>query len=147
MLRRTALALLAALPLLTLPATAMDEAEVMSNIENLQGDANGFFEVFGLVQDAFNFGDPVTVADHVAYPITINANGETYDVQAKQDMLDNFDTLVSPETRTAVGNQDVGDLIVNSDGVGIGNGAIWMANVCLNDACSKTVWKITAINN
>lgn len=147
MLRLTALALLAALTFAPVPAFALDEEQVMANIENLQGDANGFFEAFGAIQDGFNLGSPTTIADYVAYPITINANGETYDVQEKQDFLDNFDSLVSTETQSAVSSQDVGDLIVNSDGVGIGNGAVWMANTCLDDACSKTVWKVTAINN
>lgn len=147
MLRLSTLLLLAACTLFATLAFAADDAEIQANIESLHGDADGFFEVFGLVQDAINFGDPTTIARHVAYPVTIRANGETYDVLEAKDLLDNFDTLLSPDTQTAISEQDVDDLIVNSDGVGIGNGALWMSNVCLDEACSKTVWKITAINN
>lgn len=140
------LALLAVLG--TMPAAwAQSEEDVAANIEAVQGDSDGFFELFGLLQDAMMFGDPVTIAANVAYPITIDANGETYDVLAEQDLVDNFDTLVSPQAQEAIRTQDVADLIVTSEGVGFGSGEVWVANICDDDACSQTHWGITAINN
>ena len=40
-----------------------------------------------------------------------------------------------------------GDLIVTSEGVGLGNGAMWITNICLDDACNETQWGILSINN
>jgi hypothetical protein len=126
---------------------AQSEEEVHARIEQVHGDANGFFELFSLLQDAMMFGDPVTFAAHAAYPLTVNANGEVYDVLAEQDLLDNFDTLVAPDTQAAISNQDVDELIVTSEGIGIGNGALWVSNICVDERCASSYWAITAVNN
>lgn len=146
---RPATALLAAVLLLgaALPATAQSEEDIHAGIEAIHGNADGFFEVFSLLQDAVMFGDPVTFGQYAFFPLTVNANGETYDVLEAQDLLDNFDMLVSADTLQAVLNQDVADLIVTDEGVGIGNGAVWITNVCLDDDCAQTQWGIIAINN
>lgn len=143
MLRYAAPALLA-LALLT-PAMASEE-EVYANIEAIHGDADGFFEIFAGVQDA-TMVNPVDIAGYAFYPLTINANGETYDILEEQDFIDNFDSLILPETLETIGSQDVDDLIVTSEGVGLGNGAMWITNVCLDDACNETQWGILSINN
>ena len=144
------LTLLAALPLLAaalaLPAAAQEEA-IMAEIENLHGDSVAFGEAFGLLQDAFLFGDPVTIADLASYPLTVEANGELYDILEPQDLIENFDYLLLQETKDALASQDFADLIVTSDGVGFANGALWMANVCLDDGCSETAWGIIRITN
>jgi hypothetical protein len=132
---------------LTAPAFAQSEEDVMSSIESIHGDSEGFGDIFGLIQDAFLFGDPTTLADLGFYPMTINANGEVYDVLEAQDLVDNFDALLTPETQEAVGGQDFADLIVTSEGVGFANGALWVTNVCLDDSCEETQWGILSINN
>lgn len=129
------------------PAFAQSEEDVMSQIENIHGDSVGFGEAFGLLQDAFLFGDPTTIADLGFYPMTVNANGEVYDILEAQDLVDNFDSLVTTETQAALGSQDFADLIVTSEGVGFANGALWMTNVCLDDGCAQTQWGIVSINN
>lgn len=140
-----ALSLLAAA--FAVPAFAQSEEDVMANIESIHGDSEGFGEAFGQLQDAFLFGDPTTIAALGLYPMTVNANGETYDILEEQDFIDNFDALLTPETQTALGSQDFNDLIVTSEGVGFANGALWMTNVCLDDSCAQTHWGILSINN
>lgn len=143
MLRYAAPALLA-LALIS-PALASEE-DVHANIEAIHGDADGFFEVFAGIQDATMF-NPVDMTGYAFYPLTINANGETYDILEERDFIDNFDSLILPETLEAIGSQDVDDLIVTSEGVGLANGAMWITNICLDDACSETQWGILSINN
>lgn len=144
-MRLTALAL--ALTLVAVPAFAQSEEDVMAQIESIHGDSIGFGEAFGLLQDAFLFGDPTTIADLGAYPLTVNANGEVYDILEPQDLVDNFDSLLTQETKDALGSQDFADLIVTSEGVGFANGALWMSNICYDDSCSQTAWAIISINN
>ncbi|SFV29972.1 hypothetical protein SAMN05216456_0884 [Devosia crocina] len=143
MLRTLASALLTLA--LLVPASASEE-EVYISIENIHGDADGFFDVFSGVQDAAMF-NPIDIAGYGLYPMTINANGEVYDILEEQDLIDNFDTLVYPETIDAILGQDVDDLIVTSEGVGLANGALWITNICLDDACSETQWGVFSINN
>lgn len=136
-----------AVTVLSVPAYAQSEEDVMAQIESLHGKSAEFGEAFGLLQDAFLFGDPVTIADLGVYPLTVNANGESYDILEAQDLVDNFDSLLTPQTISALSSQDYGDLIVTSDGVGFANGALWMALVCVDDSCTDSNWGIISINN
>ena len=136
-----------AFALLVVPAFAQSEEDVMAQIESLHGQSEAFGEAFGALQDAFLFGDPTSIADLAFYPLTVRANGEVYDLIEAQDLVDNFDTLLTQDTVDALSSQDFADLIVTSDGVGFGNGALWMSLVCTDDSCSEANWGIISINN
>ena len=146
-MRLSALAAACALTFVAVPAFAQSEEDVMAQIENIHGDSVGFGEAFALMQDAFLFGDPTTIADLGAYPLTVNANGEVYDILEPQDLVDNFSMLLTQETIDGLASQDFADLIVTSEGVGFANGALWMSNICYDDSCSETAWAIISINN
>jgi hypothetical protein len=133
--------------LLAGPAMAQSEEEVMEQIEMVQGDSVGFGEAFAALQDSFLFGDSAAFADLAEYPLEVAANGELYDILAPEDLVENFDALLLPETKEAIGGQDFADLIVSSDGVGFADGALWMANLCADDNCEETYWAIIRINN
>jgi hypothetical protein len=146
-MRLTALAAAFALTLIAVPAFAQSEEDIMAQIENIHGDSMGFGEAFSILQDSFLFDDPAAFAELGLYPLTVNANGEVYDILEPQDLVDNFDSLLTPETQSALGGQDFDDLIVTSEGVGFANGALWMSNICYDDSCSQTFWAIISINN
>ena len=131
---------------LAVPAAAGEE-EVYANIEAIHGNADGFFEVFSLLQDAVMFGDPVTFGQYAIYPLAVNDSDGNYEIADEEDFMNNFDVVLPETTLQAVLNQDVADLIVTSEGVGLGNGAVWITNICLDDACNQTQWGILSINN
>jgi hypothetical protein len=134
--------------LLAVPASAQSEEAVFERIETIQGDAEGFGEAFAALQDAFLMGDPAkALADLANYPLEIAANGELYDIIAPEDLIGNFDTLISEDTRSVLAGQNYADLIVTSEGVGFGDGVLWMANICTDESCDETYWAITRINN
>ncbi|MCP3056722.1 hypothetical protein [Aurantimonas marianensis] len=133
--------------LVPLPAMAQPAKDVLGQIEALHGDADGFSAAFDVLQQAMADGDAATVAEFGSYPLTVRANGEVYDVLEAQDLIDNFDSLIAPDTQARVANQDVGDLMVNSEGVMIGAGELWLSAVCDDNACSSARWRIIAINN
>ena len=41
--------------------------------------------------------DAATVAQFASYPLTVQANGEVYDILEAQDLVENFDRLVMQE--------------------------------------------------
>ena len=143
----TVAASLFAVALLATPAFAQSEEDVMNQIETIHRDSVVFGEAFARLQDAFLFGDPTSIADLGAYPLTVSANGEVYDILEAQDLVDNFDVLLTQETIDGLSSQDYADLIVTSEGVGFANGALWMTNFCYDDDCNKTAWAIISINN
>ncbi|MBJ3783550.1 hypothetical protein [Devosia sediminis] len=134
---------LAATPL---PALAQSEEDVYASIESIHGNADGFFELFSILQDAVMFGDPVTFGQYAFFPLTVNIDGETYEVAQPDDLAYDFDNIFTAGVQQALMEQDVADLIVTSEGVGIGDGAIWITNVCLDDACEETQWGIISVN-
>jgi hypothetical protein len=136
-----------ALTLISTPAFAQGEEDVMARIESLHGQSEDFAEAFGLLQDAFLFGDPTTIADLGFYPLEVAANGEVYELIEAQDLVDNFDTLLTQETIDGLSSQDFDDLIVTSEGVGFADGALWMTLACLDDDCTEAAWGIIRINN
>ncbi|MBB3525014.1 hypothetical protein [Rhizobium sp. BK456] len=128
-------------------AAAQSDNEVYNRIEELHGNARAFDQPLRQLVLAMRSGDAETVAGLAEYPLTVKANGETYDVENAEDFVENFDDLVTPETRRAVGHQQYQDLFVNSDGVMLANGAVWIGAVCDDNACEESHWAIIAINN
>lgn len=133
------------------PALAEDfspaEGATWTSIETLHGDADGFSDAFVLLREAMGTGDAATVAGLVAYPLTITANGEVYDVVNANDLLRDVDQLVTAETQALIAVQPYETLFVNADGVMFGDGEVWMAPVCVDAACAEADWAIYAINN
>ena len=142
-----AVLLLASCLLGTGPAIAASDQQVLKRIEQLHGHSDGFEDPFYTLQDAMRRGDARDIADLGEYPLTVNANGESYEIQSSDDFVENFDTLVTPETRRAVARAKLGSVIVNSDGVGIADGAVWLSAICRDNACNDTYWAMISINN
>ncbi|OAV52303.1 hypothetical protein A6U98_26200 [Rhizobium sp. WYCCWR10014] len=128
-------------------ALAQSDSDVYNRIEELHGDAAGFDRPLRQLVKAMRSDEAETIAGLGEYPLTVKANNETYDVKNAEDFIDNFDDLVTPQTRRAVGRQQYKDLFVNSDGVMLAGGAVWMGAVCDDNACEASHWAIIAINN
>ncbi|WP_017994656.1 hypothetical protein [Rhizobium leguminosarum] len=142
-----ALLLLGAILLGGSSALAQSDSDVYNRIKELHGGAAGFDRPLRQLVKAMRSGEAETIAGLAEYPLTVKANGESYDVESAEDFIDNFDDLVTPETRRAVGRQQYEDLFVNSDGVMLAGGAVWMGAICEDNACEASHWAIIAINN
>lgn len=129
------------------PALAADEASTWDRIESIHGDAAGFFELVDTLQNAVTTGDAASIAEYGFYPLAVNDSDGNYEIIGASDFVDSFDIAFTAETQQAVLNQNPDDMIVTSEGVGLGNGAIWLTNVCLDDTCTQTQWGILSINN
>jgi hypothetical protein len=146
-MRLTALFAATALLAFSTQAFAQSEEDVMNEIEFLHGQSIEFGEAFATLQDAFLFDNLSALADLGSYPFEVAANGELHEITEPAEFIDNIDALLTTETIDALASQDYADLIVTSDGVGFGNGALWMSLVCLDEACSEASWGIIRINN
>ncbi|WP_027668609.1 hypothetical protein [Rhizobium leguminosarum] len=142
-----ALLLLGAILLGGSSALVQSDSDVYNRIEELHGGAAGFDRPLRQLVKAMRSGEAETIAGLAEYPLTVKANGESYDVESAEDFIDNFDELVTPETRRAVGRQQYEDLFVNSDGVMLAGGAVWIGAICEDNACEASHWAIIAINN
>lgn len=143
----TAAIVLASSILVVSPADAASDQQVLKRIEQLHGHSDGFEDPFFTLTDAMKRGDARDIADLGEYPLTVNANGESYEIQSADDFVENFEKLVTPETRRAVAREKLGNVLVNSDGVGLANGAVWLSAICRDNSCNDTYWAMISINN
>jgi len=146
-LRTLALLLSATLTFFPMTAAAQSDEEVYNRIESLHGNAGDLSEPLLSLVEAMGNDDAATIAGLAEYPLRVAANGESYEIQNADDFIENFDTLVTQDTRDAVAGQTFSQLFVNSDGVMLADGAVWMSNVCENSDCSSSHWAVISINN
>ncbi|WP_428429184.1 hypothetical protein [Pararhizobium sp.] len=142
-----ALLLSATLAFFPIAAAAQSDEDVYNRIESLHGNAGDLSEPLLSLVEAMGSDDAATIAGLAEYPLRVAANGESYEIQSADDFIENFDTLVTQDTRDAVAGQTFGQLFVNSDGVMLADGAVWMSNVCDNGDCSSSHWAVISINN
>ena len=149
MIRSTAILFSAVLLVTTLTGVAAkaDEASVDQQIETLLGDAPDYKELFYAFKVALEEGKSDIVVSLVNYPITVTIDGEEATYSSEQELLDNYDSVFTEAIVEAVSNQDYGDLFVNSEGVMIGNGEVWISGICEDSACSSAPPRIAVIQS
>lgn len=149
MIRSTALLFCAALAAATFATSSArsDEASVDQQIESLLGDAADYKELFYAFKVALEEGKSDIVVSLVNYPLTANIDGEQATYASEQELLDAYDSVFTETIVEAVSNQEYGDLFVNSEGVMIGNGEVWISGICDDSACTSAPPRIAVIQS
>lgn len=129
------------------PAAAASDEEIFAQIEALHGNAGSLDPKLMALRAALTNDDAAALAALADYPLRVNANGESYDILSADDLIENYDALITQETKDAVAAMEYGDLVVTSEGVGLADGAVWMGYFCNNTACARSHWALMAINN
>jgi hypothetical protein len=130
-----------------LSSQAASEEEIFAEVENLLGDAAGLDPFLNELRRALVTGTARDVAKLTAFPLPVNNNGTSFDVKSAKEFEKNYARLITEATKELVASADYTELFVSSDGVSIGNGAVWIAPVCDNQSCSKSHWALVSVNN
>lgn len=146
MIRSFATALIGATLLASSPSLA-DEASVDQQIENLLGDAADYKELFYAFKVALEEEKSDIVVSLINYPLTVNIDGDEATYSSEQELLDAYDSVFTETIVEAVSNQEYGDLFVNSEGVMIGNGEVWISGICEDSACTSAPPRVAAIQS
>lgn len=125
------------------PVWAASEEEVRSQIETVLGDVAGFEEVSANIAEAILTDDPDSLAAVTEFPL--GNSGE--DVQDSEGLADRWNDLFNEKVKNAVDSARYDQFIVTSEGVGVGDGEIWINRFCDDDACSKSHWALARVNN
>jgi hypothetical protein len=133
--------------LLTATASRADEASVDQQIEALLGDSLDYKELFYAFKVALEEGKSDIVVSLVNYPLTVTIDGDAATYASEQDLLDAYDSVFTEAIVEAVSNQEYGDLFVNSEGVMIGNGEVWISGICEDSACSSAPPRVAVIQS
>ncbi|WP_293980850.1 hypothetical protein [Stenotrophomonas sp.] len=126
------------------PATAAAPAngDVRQRIDQVLGDAAQYEAVFNAFQKAVNGGDRAAVVEEVRFPLNI-ANGAK--ITGPGEFQRNYERILTPAVRKAIAAQKFDDVMVNQQGVMIGDGQVWLNGTCLDQACSRTEVKVVTI--
>ena len=128
-------------------ANTAGDAAIDQQIAELVGDVASFRALFGSLQRAVKADDRETVAGLVDYPFTLRQGGKPKRVIRNQDaFIAHWDDIMKDDVRKAVQDQTYAGLFVNQNGAMLGNGQVWIAGICQDNACSKSVVRISAIN-
>jgi len=126
------------------PATpaAPANGDVRQRIDQVLGDAAQYEAVFNAFQKAVNGGDHAAVVEEVRFPLNI-ANGAK--ITGPGEFQRNYERILTPAVRKAIAAQKFDDVMVNQQGVMIGDGQVWLNGTCLDQACSRTEVKVVTI--
>jgi hypothetical protein len=138
---------LAAMLLWPAPLLAQTDGDVISQLDAMFGSADPFVEAFQAIQEAVDGGDPETVAEWVAYPISVDIDGEQMTISEAETFVEYYDSIVTEDIAEIIINQRFADLFVNADGAMFGSGEVWLTAICNNEDCSDTSVRIIAIQS
>ena len=96
-------------------------------------------------QAAVRDGDGAAAAAFVDYPIEVEVDGDERIVRDAADFAAHFEAIVTPEIAAAVADEPLADMMVNYQGVMLGQGEVWVSGVCADAACADPVVKVIAI--
>ena len=117
-------------------------SDVRQRIDQVLGDAAQYETVFNAFQKAVNGGDRAAVVEGVRFPLNI-ANGAK--ITGPGEFQRNYERILTPAVRKAIAAQKFDDVMVNQQGVMIGDGQVWLNGTCLDAACSRTEVKVVTI--
>ncbi|MEG2804140.1 hypothetical protein [Stenotrophomonas sp.] len=123
------------------PPTAA-ASDVRQRIDRVLGDAAQYEAVFNAFQKAVNGGDRAAVVEEVRFPLNI-ANGAK--ITGPGEFQRNYERILTPAVRKAIAAQKFEEVMVNQQGVMIGDGQVWLNGACLDAACSRTEVKVVTI--
>jgi hypothetical protein len=126
-----------------LPAHAATEEEVRQQIEEVLGDVAGFEATIAEVSNAILTDDPDALAVVTEFPL--GNSGE--DVEDSEGLAERWDELFTEKVKNAMDAGRYDELIVTSEGVGVGGGEVWINRFCEDDACEKAHWALARVNN
>ena len=142
-MRNLLTAFVVALSMAAAPVAAQTVEDINASIDMVLGDHTKFDEAFEAVQAAISEGDANLVADWVAYPITVNVEGEELTLDGPDAFIAQSDSIMSGEIAEAVTGQRYEELFVSAEGVMFGNGQMWLGGVCRDDNCAE--WDVRII--
>jgi hypothetical protein len=91
-----------------------------------------FLHFFAALQAASKSSDKVKLADLAIYPLSLNFGEKRYGqvnrkIRDKKDFINQFQSFFSKKVYDAIEFQKAAGLFCNSQGVMLGNGAVWIA--------------------
>ena len=96
-------------------------------------------------QTAVRAGDGAAAAAFVNFPIELEVAGERRIVRDAAEFAAHFDAIVTPEIAAAVADEPLSEMMLNYQGVMLGQGEVWVSGICSDAACADPEIRVVAI--
>ena len=115
--------------------------------DTLGGDPAAYRAFVATLQAAIRSGDAAGVAALVSYPITVTIDGAPRGIADARAFVAAYPSIVTRKIAAAVADEPLSDMLVNAQGVMLGQGEIWLTGVCAasDTACARPEIKVIAI--
>ena len=136
-----------ALSLLISPVLAQSEADTDASIDNVLGDHAAYRAAFDAIQKAVADDDGAAFAEWVSYPITVTADGEAMSIADAGQFAEQYDNILTDEIKAAISGQKWADVMVNDQGIMLGDGQVWINGICKDDKCAQFDARVVTIQS
>jgi hypothetical protein len=99
------------------------------------------------LQQAVSQHNAPAVAALVHYPIKVNPGKHPITIKNPKAFIKDYDRIITPDIAAAIYKQKYDALFVNSQGVMIGDGEVWITGFCLDKNCKNSDIKIGTIQD
>ncbi|WP_433969436.1 hypothetical protein [Tunturiibacter gelidiferens] len=99
------------------------------------------------LQQAVAKHNPAAVAALVHYPIKVNPGKKPFVVKNEKAFIKDYDRIITHDIQDAIFKQKYEALFVNSQGVMLGDGEVWISGFCQDKNCSRSDIKIGTIQD
>jgi hypothetical protein len=137
-------AMTAALLFAATPVAAQSIEDVNAMIETVLGDHSKYQAAFEALQAAVAADDREAVIALAFYPFVAKMPDRLM-IETPEDFAASYDAIMTDEIVGAIEAQAYETLIVNDQGIGFGNGQVWLAGVCEEETCDAWDVKIITI--
>lgn len=103
--------------------------------------------MFDALQQAVAHDDAAAVADLISYPITLSVEGEPVIVKNPAQLTEIYEKIMTPALARAITITAYDAVMVNSQGVMLGDGQAWISGVCRDAACSQSEVKVITLQS
>jgi hypothetical protein len=91
--------------------------------------------------------DPAAVAALVHYPIKVNPGKHPITIKTPKAFIKDYDSIITHDISDVILKQKYEALFVNSQGVMLGDGEVWITGFCLDKNCKNSDIKIGTIQD
>ena len=120
------------------------DADVDLALDNLHGNHKPFRDAFDRLKRGIAAGDKAAVAALVVYPLEVTIDGKKRKIGNASQFIDSWDKIVTADVVQAVAKQEYRDAFVNWQGLMVGEGEVWIGDVCRDNECKKVDVGVTA---
>ncbi len=128
-------------------ASAEGDRRINEQIDRLLGDHVAYRRVFDALQQAVAHDDAAAVADLVSFPITVSVDGKLIIVKNAARFGALYEKIMTPAVARAITGTAYDEVMVNSQGVMLGDGQAWISGICRDAACSQSEVKVIKLQS